>query len=410
MRAWGCPMVDDPAIIYVGSVVRDAPAFWGPAFSPAGNLFQLSLLNGLQAVDAPLVAVLTQRPQRAFPNGPLRWFRGEDVELDGGLRARLLPFLNVPVLRPITVGLAVIGSAWRIARRSGSRRLVICTHNLSEPPGLFTLLAARLLGGRAVAYVCDVHVPGRLVAASWSRRLDFALQRWLLPRYDGLIVVNENTATDLAPRVPHIRVEGGVTAPMLSVADRRMDSRRSDAGLFTMVAAGSLHPGNGISEILGAMRLLHDPSYRLRIAGRGPLEPLVREAQARDPRIQYCGLLTFDQVLDLYASADVLLNVRLTREIDTRYYFPSKVMEYLASGVPVITTCPGNVREEFADIAFLLEDETADSLAQLIASVAALPREERDARGRAARDFMAAEKTWAIQARRIVQFLEGLAT
>jgi glycosyltransferase involved in cell wall biosynthesis len=174
-----------------------------------------------------------------------------------------------------------------------------------------------------------------------------------------------------------------------------------------MVAAGSLHVLNGIEEMLAAMRLLPGTAFRLRIAGVGPLAERVREAQARDPRIEYLGGLPFEQVLDLYASADVLLNVRLTKTIDTRYYFPSKTMECLASGVPVITTCPGNVREEFAGLAYLLEEETPEELARVIADVAALPREAREARGHAAHEFMATHRTWAVQGRRIVEFLEA---
>ncbi len=54
-------------------------------------------------------------------------------------------------------------------------------------------------------------------------------------------------------------------------------------------------------------------------------------------------------------TADVLIDMRLTEALNTKYSFPSKLMEYLASGTPVITTCTGHVEEEFADIAYLLK-------------------------------------------------------
>ncbi len=116
-------------------------------------------------------------------------------------------------------------------------------------------------------------------------------------------------------------------------------------------------------------------------------------------------MLPFDAVADLYGSADLLLNMRLTRRLDTRYFFPSKLMEYLASGVPVLTTCPGKVREEFSELAFLLEDESGEALARQIRQVAELPSDEREQRGRAARDFMANHRTWNAQAHRIVAFI-----
>jgi glycosyltransferase involved in cell wall biosynthesis len=104
----------------------------------------------------------------------------------------------------------------------------------------------------------------------------------------------------------------------------------------------------------------------------------------------------------------VLLNIRLTRRIETTYYFPSKLMEYLASGAPVITTCPGHVRDEFSELAFLVEDESAEGLADVIRAVAAMPGTERDSRARKARAFMAEHRTWTAQAKRIVEFLKDL--
>jgi glycosyltransferase involved in cell wall biosynthesis len=399
-------MPNSSVIVYVGSVLPAAAKFHDPAFSPAGNLFQLNLLRGLVDGGVRLRAVLTQRPMRSFPRSSTLWCPPGREDLGDGLPATHLPFLNLPLLRPISVGMMVVAGVWRAARRVERGHLIVCTYNLSEPPGLFSLMAARLVGAKAVALIYDVHVPGALVPASWSRRLDFLLQRWLMPRFDGLVVVTSSIARDFAPRVPHIRVDGGVSESMLEVGRRR--KRRSEEGPFTMVSAGGLHPGNGIEEMLGAMRLLPGPAYRLRIAGAGPLEQQVRAAQARDPRIEYCGLLSFEQVLDLYASADVLLNVRVTKRLDTRYYFPSKTMEYLASSVPVITTCPGNVREDFTGLAYFLEDESPAGLARLIAEVAALPQQQREATGRAAWEFVATHRTWPVQARRIADFLGTL--
>ena len=76
-------------------------------------------------------------------------------------------------------------------------------------------------------------------------------------------------------------------------------------------------------------------------------------------------------MLDLYRSADVLINVRLTQTLNTKYFFPSKLMECLASGVPVISTCPGHVAEEFGRLAYLLREETPEALAAAIRRVAA---------------------------------------
>ena len=95
------------------------------------------------------------------------------------------------------------------------------------------------------------------------------------------------------------------------------------------------------------------------------------------------------------------LRGRLTRE----YFFPSKLLEYLATGVPVISTCPGHVAEEFGHLAYLLREETPEALTRAIRGVAALDPGDRAELGRRARKYMAAHKTWDAQVRRILDYL-----
>ena len=63
-------------------------------------------------------------------------------------------------------------------------------------------------------------------------------------------------------------------------------------------------------------------------------------------------------------------------------------MECLTSGVPVITTCPGHVAEEYSELAFLLTDESPEALAQMIEHVALLPEDARRGLADKARDYM----------------------
>jgi glycosyltransferase involved in cell wall biosynthesis len=83
-------------------------------------------------------------------------------------------------------------------------------------------------------------------------------------------------------------------------------------------------------------------------------------------------------------------------------------MEYLASGVPVITTCPGGMADEFGAFAYLLHEETPGALADIIKTVEAIPVEQRIARGKAARQYMIEHKTWDAQAKKIAHFLSEI--
>ena len=114
------------------------------------------------------------------------------------------------------------------------------------------------------------------------------------------------------------------------------------------------------------------------------------------------------QVRGLYRSADVLINMRPTKRIKTPYLFPSKLLEYMASGVPVITTCTGHVEKRYGDLVFMLRNETAAGLAEMVRFVAALDEEQRSCRGATAREYMRRHGTWEARAKKVVEFIRNL--
>lgn len=56
----------------------------------------------------------------------------------------------------------------------------------------------------------------------------------------------------------------------------------------------------------------------------------------KDRRIQYLGSIPHDEILQLQRTASLLVNPRTPEGIYTKYSFPSKTMEYLASGTPTL--------------------------------------------------------------------------
>jgi glycosyltransferase involved in cell wall biosynthesis len=319
-----------------------------------------------------------------------------------GIQVRLLPFFNVHPLKAITVAAATFARlvlwAWQ---RRGRKRLIYCV-NLTMPPGMALLAAARVTRSRIMASLLDVWRPGELVPDTWARRLDYRLQRFLIPRLDGLCVVSDAIARDLAPGRTVCRVEGGIVPASFPPMPESQSGPSVSSGPFRVVLAGAMEEYNGVQLALAAFELL-DGHYELVVAGRGSYDDIVQRAATANPRIRWKGYIPFADLLQEYRSADLLLNVRVTTTIDTRYFFPSKLMELLASGTPVLSTCTGHVEEEFASVLYLLREETPAGLAAAIAAIANDP--ERRARGARAREFMLQNKTWDAQGQRLLRYI-----
>lgn len=393
------------ALAYLGSIVPDEPQFHNAAFNPSGQMYQRELILGLKHAGLPPSIILSVIPIPAYPKVGRLWVPGGQTFLPEALPVTLLPFLNITPIKQVAIGLAVVLHllAWRWRTRRAKFRIVY-TYNLTVPPGLFTLIGARLISAKAVVSVCDVDVPGQTVPSRWPWRLDYWLQRKLIPRFDGHIVAADAIAREFIPGRPYLRLEGGVRNDLLRNTHDG-SAKDNTRGTFVITAAGTLNDTNGIPTLLKAFSLLGGEQYRLRIAGRGPLDQLVKEAAKKDSRIEYLGFISFGEVFQLYKRSSVLINMRMTQNVDTRYFFPGKMMEYLASGTPVITTSTGHTGEEFGQFTYLLRDETARSLATLIQHVAALSPEARERIGQTAQEYMALHKTWEAQSKKAARFI-----
>ena len=131
-----------------------------------------------------------------------------------------------------------------------------------------------------------------------------------------------------------------------------------------VVFASPLAENKGIDRVLEAMRLVRReiPEARLRVAGRGPLEHLVR-AEAADPRsgVELVGSLDTAGVAELMRSAAVFTTAprptwKWTEQLGLAY------LEALASGLPVVTTRCGTNDEAVQPPNHLVED-SAEALA-----------------------------------------------
>jgi len=224
--------------------------------------------------------------------------------------------------------------------------------------------------------------------------MDYWQQRFAIPRFDGHTVVTQAIATDLLAGHRVLRLEGGV--------DDEPDLYRAlSRDYSTVTVAGRLDHLNGIDLVLDAFRLLSRSDLRLKIAGAGPLEEHVQEAVRHDSRIEYLGFLESSDVRRLYAQSDLLLAIRRTLALDSRYFFPSKVLEYFATGIPTLATAMPDLVAEFADKCFILTSETPKALAQSITEVLGLPPAQRRAVASRARAYVRANKSWPAQLERL---------
>lgn len=398
-------------VAFVGSVVPPGMTEASPAFSPAGNKFQLNLLHHLRDEGGARVEAFSLRPLSAYPGDPVLAFGGQRTEL-GAVPTRLVPFVNVRGIKEGSVAAGVYASLrrWAAAHPSGPRALLV--YNVSSALARPVLAAARACRVPAVAIVADL--PLDVYAFRGVRglleRAELRSQLSALRRFDGLVVLTPHTVHDYAPGVPWMLMEGAL--PDSVAAGRHAfpaGGRRAEERV--VMYSGMLNEMNGIPLLLQAFERLREPDWRLWVYGGGPLAEVVHAAARRDRRITLhaWGVVPEDEVLRRQRQARVLVNPRPSAHRANRYSFPSKLLEYLASGTPVVSTAPPGIPAEYHPHLFLPPDESPDGMAAAIRRAAGLSDAERDARGARARAWLLCEKTWERQGARIAEFLRSLA-
>lgn len=125
--------------------------------------------------------------------------------------------------------------------------------------------------------------------------------------------------------------------------------------------AGALHERYGVRTLVDAFHESNVKS-KLVIAGAGPLAKYVEHLSYEDYRILYLPQLSRDKILGYERNAIVNINPRpLDQKLDNESV-PSKLIEYLSNGQPVLSTKYPKLYGPFKDDVYWIEDSSFNGL------------------------------------------------
>lgn len=186
-----------------------------------------------------------------------------------------------------------------------------------------------------------------------------------------------------------------------------VDYKKVEQSIKTILYTGSLQKFAGIIELVDAFMKLNDPDYRLIICGIGECEDYIRDKGRIDNRIIYKGNLPRQEVLELQITSTLLINPRRPDNTITKYSFPSKTMEYLASGTPMIGYKLQGIPEEYYQYYYIIDDTADDGLFNTMKKCMQLSFNELNDKGKLAREFILSSKTAKQQVAKILQFVNN---
>lgn len=186
-------------------------------------------------------------------------------------------------------------------------------------------------------------------------------------------------------------------------ADRRRYGLPDDA--FVVTFAGMLGIAQALPTVLhAASRVDHDVAFAL--VGDGPVRSILEE-QAREQalsNVYFLGQQPLPQMPDILASSDVLL-VTLSAHPTFTEFLPSKLIDYMATGKPIVVAAAGEATNtlERVGAGIAVPPEDPEALANAIVWLREHPAEAAEM-GRRGRDY-ARRRLRSQQSERLEQLL-----
>lgn len=365
--------------------------------SSAPNILQWNLIHGLEEVLGRNIEIINGLPVGTWPNYYSDWNLPTRRWMNGTAESHELGCINLPFLK-------------QAMRASKAKRLL---KRFLRPGDKVILYGAYMPFLKALrklprniditAIITDLPEYYDLDQVSSVRAFLRKMQNKLIYKYmervDSFVLLTEQMAEAVhAGSRPWMLMEGICNQSAVST----VSGRTGKAILYS----GTLYYQFGIKNLLEAFQKLEDTDAELWICGSGEAEQEIKRLCETDPRIRFFGFLSQQEVAELRSRAAVLVNPRTNEGEYTKYSFPSKTMEYMASGKPVVMYRLDGVPKDYAPYLYYVEDNTPDALKNTLSYVLEHPQEAAE-KGKMAQKFVLEKKNPKTQGQRLVDFLQS---
>lgn len=352
-----------------------------------------AIIRGLRAQDNVNLSVITSPDISSWPYGPL--FVCRETNKEEGVT--MVSSLNVSIIKQFWTIISLTIEAVNYIRKSSETVVAIIPYVVFRH--VFSLRLLKLIFGKKIMQA--VVVPDIFFPSNWFLKRVNLITEKMASKFDAFVLYTEKMAEHLHVQSGHYEVIEGFR----EISDRKP----VPDDIFKIVYAGSLNINYGIGRLLEAMSMIDDSQIHLHLYGSGTAEKLIREVCRKDERIVFHGKVSNKEAGDAIYSASVLINPRNANDGDyTEYSFPSKDIEYMATGVPtLLCKLPGMPKEyygHFIDI----EDGTPEQIAKAIIKMKTMSSEDRNAIGQDARGFIVERMDCKKQGKRIVRLFNRL--
>ena len=374
-------------LLWLGGIFNEDSLLKNAAISPAANRWQAGLIKAINEDRLPVI-MLAHLPEPLWPKGKYR--PGSSDDFDPRFESRFIRYWNIPSLRSVSLRWAYTQAFREICEQHG-KPLAVLSYNPTPQAVTTGLYAQRHYQIPWIDVCADHYDPGM----GWSRySYGASMAR-------GHVFLSYQAFQD-CPFPIKLHLDGGVSRLQFKPETQ---SNKNSVSNKIVLYTGMMSIWGGVNFLLKAFERIQDPDVELWICGHGSNSD-VKAALKRDSRIHFFGLVSESRLQEICEQASVFVNPRPSQVPENTMNFPSKILEYLSYGKPVISTWTAGLSPEYRDVLEVLNEETEDCLAKTIENVLHWSDNQMTQNSEKIKEFLLKSKTWTHQASRLINWLQ----
>lgn len=349
------------------------------------------------------VEVLSSLP--VTPKGNPKRFWNLPNEYWKEIRFQYIPFINLPIIKHLFVFIYAFFKVifWHFFNLKKEKVIVCDILNVSIVWATF--FASKLVGQPIAVIVTDlpIFMLSNDTKLSFIKKAYLKTASFVLHRFDYYIGLTRQMNEVVNPfDKPFLVMEGLVDSELLLKQKDLSPENKKRILLY----AGGIYEKYGVKNLIEAFMTLPQNDLELHIYGSGDLELEMLKYGELDARIKYFGVVHNSLVVTRLEKALILINPRPTTEEFTKFSFPSKNMEYMVSGTPLLTTKLPGMPTEYYEYVYLFEDVSVEGISKTLNTLVSKSDSELLNFGNKAKHFVLNNKSNVIQSKKIINFLK----
>ncbi|MDD4157063.1 MAG: glycosyltransferase [Candidatus Cloacimonetes bacterium] len=404
-------MNEEMNILYFGSVCRfesfeeiNSSSSSTPSISTI--VFESALIEGLYQLTKK-IRIYSFPMFPVFPNNKYIFIKKNVEKLDCGCEVSWIPTINLYFFKQWSRKIYIRKVLKRWIKNNTGKKGVVLIYGINSFASPIILKECNKAGIKCCVIVPDL--PRHMYSNTDAKPKFFKLKMKYLQKaikvqssFDGYVYLTEKMSEEISMEKPYVVIEGIANTIQNKKRSVKLEKKKS------IMYAGGLEEKYGVLNLIEAFEKSNFSDMELWLFGDGSLQETIEYKALINHKIKYFGRVSRDVIIDYEKRSSLLVNVRNNNDEFTKYSFPSKMIEYMLSGTPLLTTKLEGIPNEYYDYVFSIDNTDVENLSNKFNEIFTISEQKMNEFGESAKKFIIENKTPLIQAKRIYKLLKSL--